>query len=69
MVGYHLYVLDKQGHIARCSDFAWTDDAEAVRFAERYPCPYGVELWAGARRIGLFDSHQFGDFPGDASVH
>ena len=69
MVGYHLYVLDERGHIAGSSDLDWRNDAEAVRFAERYPCPYGVELWAGGRRIGAFDPHAFADFPGDAVLH
>ncbi|HLY91219.1 MAG TPA: hypothetical protein VKQ27_19700 [Acetobacteraceae bacterium] len=69
MVGYHLYVLDKLGHIAGRSDFVWQDDAAAIRFAETYPCPHGVELWAGVRRIGKFESNDVADFPAAPALH
>lgn len=69
MVGYRLFVLDEQGFIAGRYDASWRDDAEAVWFAETYPCPYGVELWAGPRRIGAFDPHGFADFSGDGTLH
>jgi len=55
MVGYRAYIVGQDGHFKRSEEFEAGDDASAVRRAEDFATADPVELWEGARRIGLIE--------------
>lgn len=56
MAGYRAYIVGQNGHFKRSEEFEATDDASAVRRAEDFAAADPVELWQGARRIGVIES-------------
>lgn len=56
MAGYRAYIVGQDGHFKRAEEFEATDDASAVRRAEDFAAADPVELWEGARRIGVIES-------------
>ncbi|MBX3552557.1 MAG: hypothetical protein KIT85_06580 [Pseudolabrys sp.] len=56
MAGYRAYIVGHDGHFKRSEEFEAADDASAVRRAEDFAAADPVELWEGARRIGVIAS-------------
>lgn len=56
MAGYRAYIVGQDGHFKRSEEFEAADDASAVRRAEDFAESNPVELWQGARRIGVIAS-------------
>ncbi len=56
MAGYRAYIVGQDGHFKGSEEFEATDDASAVRRAEDFAAANPVELWQGARRIGVIAS-------------
>lgn len=54
MPNYRLYFLGSDGHINRRIDLACASDAEAVAMIASHPHTNDVELWDGARQVGVF---------------
>jgi hypothetical protein len=54
---YRLYFLEAAGkHIAFSHEFEAEDDERAIRISEGWREGRGAELWAGARKLRVWDS-------------
>jgi hypothetical protein len=52
--GYRLYILDGAGHFSRRIEMTCEDDAEAFLVVSKHKHEHGLELWEGARCVGIF---------------
>ncbi len=54
MLGYRLFLMGRDGHIARPVEFECENDEEAVRLAEDHASEFPMELWERARVVKKF---------------
>ena len=59
VVYYRLYLLSSaNGRFVGFEEIEAPDDVEAVRMAENYAGPQGLELWCGKRKVKVFPAKE-----------
>lgn len=59
MAEYRVYFLDAGNHIIGSQEATYDSDARAVAYVDSILAEhFGIEVWAGARRVGRFTGGQ-----------
>lgn len=53
--GYRFFFLDPAGHVRRRLELECDNDDDALNRARELNHAHGIEVWSGARKVGVTD--------------